>query len=92
MKKWEYMIVRAVFNYEPTGPRGLKNARILAINDKTVPEWHHYGIPTSWENFFYFLEEAGRDGWELINLTDSSGEGKTFVFKRELIKEEKKGE
>jgi len=84
MKKWEYMIVRALFNYEPQGPRGLENAKVLTVNDKSLAEWHPFRFPTGGENLFNFLKEAGINGWELINLTDSSGEGKTFLFKREI--------
>jgi len=84
MKKWEYMIVRALFNYEPKGPRGLENAKVLTVNDKSIAEWRTLRFPTGGENFFNFLKEAGMDGWELVNLADSSGEGKTFLFKREL--------
>jgi len=84
MKKWEYMIVRALFNYDSKGPRGLENAKVLTINDKSLAEFHLFRFPTGGGNFFNFLKEVGENGWELINLADESGEGKTFIFKHEL--------
>jgi hypothetical protein len=87
MKKWEYML--ATFDFR----------RLSHINGKEISNFE----PMKWPVFFSsfrepvsakgiymsdFLTEAGKNGWEVINIWGTSIEN--ILLKREL--EEKKGD